>query len=384
MADKSDNFEAGLEGASQTVASFEHENKSLIARFQSALHKTPSLVPLIVLVCAIMIFTGWLGPRFLPQMALVFQQIQIVGILAMAQTLVILTAGIDLSVGAIAVFCSVIMGQFTFRYGLPPSVAAACGLAAGAGIGAVSGGLITRIKIPPFIATLGVWQIVLAANYIYSKNETIRARDIREDAPMLQWLGLKPNEQFVTWIENLRGITYERMRPSDTDQFLMDLIWQTKITYGVLVMVGLTIVLAYALRSTAWGRHVYAVGDDPDAAELAGVNVKRTLMSVYMLAGVISAIAGWSLIGRFASVSPSASTGLEGHFAAITAVVIGGISLFGGRGSLWGAFFGALIVGVFMLGLGMAGVNPQWTFMLIGTLITLAVGIDQWIRKVAA
>ena len=112
----------------------------------------------------IMIFTGWLGPRFLPQMALVFQQIQIVGILALAQTLVILTAGIDLSVGAIAVFCSVIMGQFTFRYGLPPSLAVACGLAAGAGIGAVSGWLITRIKIPPFIATLGVWQIVLAAN----------------------------------------------------------------------------------------------------------------------------------------------------------------------------------------------------------------------------
>ena len=152
----------------------------------------------------------------------------------------------------------------------------------------------------------------------------------------------------------------------------------------MLVLILLTVALAYMLRSTAWGRHVYAVGDDPDAAELAGVNVKRTLMSVYMLAGAIAAVAGWSLIGRFASVSPSASTGLEGNIESITAVVIGGISLFGGRGSIWGAFFGALIVGVFMLGLGMAGVNPQWTFMLIGTLIILAVGIDQWIRKVAS
>ncbi|MDX8354302.1 ABC transporter permease [Cognatiyoonia sp. IB215182] len=384
MADKSDNYEAGLEGASQTVAAFEVSHKSPLMRFQSALHKTPSLVPLIVLVCAILIFTGWLGPRFLPQMTLVFQQIQVVGILALAQTLVILTAGIDLSVGAIAVFCSVIMGKFTFTYGLPPAVAVACGLAAGAGIGALSGWLVTRIKVPPFIATLGVWQIVLAANYIYSRNETIRARTIREEAPMLQWLGLKPNEQLVIWIEKLRGITYERIRPNDTDQFWLDLIWQTKITYGVLVLIGLTFLLAYMLRSTAWGRHVYAVGDDPEAAELAGVNVKRTLMSVYMLAGMISAIAGWSLIGRFASVSPSASTGLEGNIESITAVVIGGISLFGGRGSIWGAFFGALIVGVFMLGLGMAGVNPQWTFMLIGTLIILAVGIDQWIRKVAA
>lgn len=384
MSDKADNYEAALEGASKDVAQFEVEDKSLLMRFQSALHKTPSLVPLIVLVCAIMIFTGWLGPRFLPQMTLVFQQIQVVGILALAQTLVILTAGIDLSVGAIAVFCSVVMGKFTFDYGLPPAVAVACGIVAGAAIGGVSGWLVTRIKIPPFIATLGVWQIVLAANYIYSRNETIRARTIREEAPMLQWLGLKPNEQLVTWIENLRGITYERIRPNDTGQFLLDIIWQTKITYGVLVLIALTIILAYMLRSTAWGRHVYAVGDDPDAAELAGVNVKRTLMSVYMLAGAIAAVAGWSLIGRFASVSPSASTGLEGNIESITAVVIGGISLFGGRGSIWGAFFGALIVGVFMLGLGMAGVNPQWTFMLIGTLIILAVGIDQWIRKVAA
>lgn len=384
MAETPDNYEAGLKDASQSVAAFDSADSTVVARIQGALHKTPSLVPLIVLVCAIMIFTGWLGPRFLPQMTLVFQQIQIVGILALAQTLVILTAGIDLSVGAIAVFCSVIMGQFTFRYGLPPAVAVACGLAAGAAIGAVSGWLVTRVRIPPFIATLGVWQIVLAANYIYSKNETIRARDIREEAPMLQWLGLKPNEQFVTWFETLRGITYERIRPNDTDQFLLDLIWQTKITYGVLVMIGLTIVLAYVLRSTAWGRHVYAVGDDPEAAELAGVNVKRTLMSVYMLAGLIAAIAGWSMIGRFASVSPSASTGLEGNIESITAVVIGGISLFGGRGSIWGAFFGAVIVGVFMLGLGMAGVNPQWTFMLIGTLIIVAVAIDQWIRKVTS
>ena len=384
MTDKSDNYESGLQGAAQTIASFAAPQKSLLSRFQSALHRSPSIVPLIVLICAIMIFSGWLGPRFLPQMTLVFQQIQIVGILALAQTLVILTAGIDLSVGAIAVFCSVIMGQFTFRYGLHPSVAIACGLAAGAAIGALSGWLVTRIKIPPFIATLGVWQIVLAANYIYSRNETIRAREIREEAPMLQWLGLKPNEQFVTWIENLRGVTYERIRPNDTDQFLLDIIWQTKITYGVVVLIVLAVILAYMLSSTAWGRHVYAVGDDPEAAELAGVNVKRTLMSVYMLAGTIAAIAGWSLIGRFASVSPSASTGLEGNIESITAVVIGGISLFGGRGSIWGAFFGALIVGVFMLGLGMAGVNPQWTFMLIGTLIILAVGIDQWIRKVAA
>ena len=149
-------------------------------------------------------------------------------------------------------------------------------------------------------------------------------------------------------------------------------------------MIALVAVLAYALRSTAWGRHVYAVGDDPEAAGLSGVNVHRTLMSVYMLVGFICGLAGWVMIGRFGSVSPSATTGVIGNIQSITAVVIGGISLFGGRGSILGAFFGALIVGVFELGLRMAGADPQWTYLLIGTLIIGAVTVDQWIRKVSA
>lgn len=380
---KPDNFESGLSGADTRVAAFDEEQKTFLNRIQTMLHHTPSLVPLIVLVAAILIFTATLGTRFLPQMTLVFQQIQIVGILALAQTLIILTAGIDLSVGAIAVFCSVIMGTFTFRFGLPPAVAILCGFVIGTGIGAISGWLVARVKIPPFIATLGLWQIVLATNYIYSRNETIRPRTIREEAPMLQWLGQKPNEQIVGWVEAARGISYERIRPNDTGQFFLDLLWQTKITYGVLVLVILAVILAYMLRSTAWGRHVYAVGDDPEAAQLAGVNVRRTLMSVYMLSGFICALAAWVMIGRLGSVSPAASTGVVGNIQSITAVVIGGISLFGGRGSIWGAFFGALIVGVFELGLRMAGANAQWTYLIIGALIIGAVAVDQWIRKVS-
>ena len=153
-------------------------------------------------------------------------------------------------------------------------------------------------------------------------------------------------------------------------------------TVGVVFMLLLIFGLAYALRHTAWGRHVYAVGDDPEAAELSGVNVHKTLMSVYMLSGLICAFAGWALIGRIGSVSPT--SGQLANIESITAVVIGGISLFGGRGSIYGAFFGAMIVGVFEMGLRMAGTDPQWTFMLIGILIIGAVAIDQWIRKVSA
>ena len=135
------------------------------------------------------------------------------------------------------------------------------------------------------------------------------------------------------------------------------------------------------LNNTAWGRHVYAVGDDPDAAELAGVNVRRMLISVYTLSGLICALAGWALIGRIGSVSPTA--GQFTNIESITAVVIGGLSLFGGRGSILGMLFGALIVGVFSLGLRLIGTDPQWTYLLIGVLIIAAVAIDQWIRKVA-
>lgn len=352
----SDNFEDALDGANETVAEFENTQKGLLGKFHHALHVNPALVPLIVLVAAIAIFGLVLGSKFFSPFALtlILQQVQIVGVLAAAQSLIILTAGIDLSVGAIAVLCSVLMGQMTFRYGIPPAVSIAFGLAFGTMVGALNGWLVSRARIPPFIVTLGMWQIVLAANYLFSANETIRSQDIAAEAPVLQFLGFKLK---------YAGATF---------------------TLGVISMLVIFLSLAFALTRTAWGRHVYAVGDDPEAAALAGVNVHRILMSVYMLAGLICAFAAWVMIGRFGSVSPSATTGVIGNIQAITAVVIGGISLFGGRGSILGALFGALIVGVFELGLRMAGADPQWTFLLIGVLIIAAVAVDQWIREVAA
>ncbi|KGJ11414.1 ABC transporter permease [Paracoccus versutus] len=347
-------YEEGLQGASDKVAEF-HEQKTALKRLQHWLHMTPSAVPMIVLVAAIIVF-GLLSPNFFKAVTLstILQQIAIVGILGCAQSLVVLTAGIDLSVGAIAVFSSVLMGQFTFRYGIPAPVAIALGLAAGTAMGFANGWLVARIKLPPFIVTLGTWQIILAANYIYSANETIRSSAIAAEAPALQFWGYS-------------------IQPGGV-----------KILYAVFLMVALVAILAYVLRHTAWGRHVYAVGDDPDAAELAGVRTRRVLIQVYALAGFFCAIAGWVMIGRFGSVSPSASTGQLGNIQSITAVVIGGISLFGGRGSIVGMFFGALIVGVFEMGLKMVGTDPQWTFFLIGLLIILAVAVDQWIRKASA
>ncbi len=361
MSGNADDFEDVVNSAKpETVAAFE-ERKGFIARLQHTLHVYPALVPLFVLLASILLFGALLGSKFFSPFALtlILQQVQIVGIVAAAQSLVILTAGIDLSVGAIAVLSSVIMGQFTFRYGLPVEIAVLCGLAVGTAIGAVNGWLIAAMKLPPFIVTLGMWQIVLAANFLYSKNATIRSQDIQAEAPLLQLLG--STFKVGANADGRGGATF---------------------TIGVIVMIVIFAFLAYVMRHTAWGRHVYAVGDDPEAAQLSGVNVRGILISVYAVAGFICAIAGWALIGRIGSVSPTSGQLL--NIESITAVVIGGISLFGGRGSIMGALFGALIVGVFTLGLRLSGADAQWTFLLIGTLIIGAVAVDQWIRKVSA
>lgn len=347
-----DNFETSLSDSPETLPEFD-QKRTLLSHIQHGLHQTPAAVPLIVLILSVATFGLLLGSKFFSPFALtlILQQVAIVGIVGAAQSLVVLTAGIDLSVGAIMVLSSVVMGQFTFRYGLPAELAVICGLAIGSMCGFINGWLVAVVRLPPFIVTLGMWQIVLASNFLYSANETIRSQDIEKNAPILQFFGEKIK---------IGGAVF---------------------TYAVILMLLLTVVLAYVLKHTAWGRHVYAVGDDPEAAELAGVRVKRTLISVYTLAGFICALAGWALIGRIGSVSPTA--GQFANIESITAVVIGGISLFGGRGSILGMLFGALIVGVFSLGLRLVGTDPQWTYLLIGVLIIFAVAIDQWIRRVA-
>ncbi|MFT6933532.1 MAG: fructose transport system permease protein [Paracoccaceae bacterium] len=354
-----DDYEGAAQDAGK-VAEFANDRHGLLQKVQHALHLTPSLVPLVVLVVSVIAFGVLLGSSFFSPFALtlILQQVQIVGIVAAAQSLVILTAGIDLSVGAIMVLSSVVMGQFTFRYGLPVEVAVACGLLCGMICGYINGWLVAVMKLPPFIVTLGMWQIVLATNYLYSANETIRSQDIQDQAPLLQLFGT-----------TIKIGADEQGRGGAT------------FTFGVIFMVVLVAVLSYALRQTAWGRHVYAVGDDPEAAELSGVNVRKTLISVYVLSGLICAFAGWALIGRIGSVSPT--SGQLANIESITAVVIGGISLFGGRGSIVGALFGALIVGVFSLGLRLMGADAQWTYLLIGVLIIAAVAVDQWIRRVS-
>jgi fructose transport system permease protein len=229
----------------------------------------------------------------------------------------------------------------------PAPAALVAGLIVGLAAGAFNGLLVTRLRLPPFIVTLGTLNIFVALTLLYSNGATIRGVDM---PPALSWTG----RTF-----DLAGV---------------------KISFGVVLMLVLYVLVAFILGKTAWGRHVYAVGDDKEAARLAGISVDRVLMSVYLAAGAILAVGAWIQIGRSNAASPNAGADL--NLDSITAVVIGGTSLFGGRGTVWGTLLGALIVGVFRNGLSLAGLDVLYQTLAVGVLVIVAVSIDQWIRKV--
>lgn len=338
----------------QAVASFETSQKTILQRTQHFLHGNPAMVPVIIMVVTVLIFGVVSGERFFTafNLSLIIQQVTVIGVLASAQTLIILTAGIDLSVAAIMVLSSVIMGKLAVTLGVPPIIAIPTGFVFGTLCGVINGLLVTRLRLPPFIVTLGTWNIFFALNIWYSGSQSIRSQDIDNFAPMLKFFGQRVN---------IGGAIF---------------------TYGSFLMIAIFIVLWYVLNKTAWGRHVHAVGDDKEAAELSGIRTDRLLVQVYGLGGLICGIGAWVAIGRVGSVSPQSF--FEGNLNSITAVVIGGTSLFGGRGSILGALFGALIVGIFSSGLKLAGLDVLWQRFAIGCLIIIAVALDQWIRKVSA
>jgi fructose transport system permease protein len=222
-------------------------------------------------------------------------------------------------------------------------------LTVGVVTGLLNGLLITRVNLPPFIVTLGTLGIFTSLTLLYATGRTVRNREL---ADIFKWLG----------------------SPIDLGGF--------RLTYGVLVMIAMYAFFAYLLRYTAWGSHVYAVGDDPDAARLAGIEVNRVKISVYAVSLIIIAIAAWVLIGRVGAASPN--SGIDANLDSITAVVIGGTSLFGGRGRIIGTLIGALIVSVVDNGLSLAGLDQAYKQLAIGVLVIAAVTADQWIRRARA
>jgi fructose transport system permease protein len=270
-------YEATLAKADSAVASFERDDKSFVPVLRGYLRSYPTMIPALVLMISIVAFSI-IAPRFLGIGALstVLKQVTVTGFVALAQTLVILTAGIDLSVGAILVVSSLIMGNLAVITGVPVGIAIVIGIFFGGLMGLLNGVLVAKMKLPPFIVTLGTLSIFNALKLWYSGSESIRNVDIEEKAAGLLWFG----QGF-----NLGGAS---------------------ITYGGIMLIVLAAFLWYVLNQTAWGRHVHAIGDDPDAAMLSGIRVNSVLISVYVVAGLICGFAAWIAIGRVGSVSPVA------------------------------------------------------------------------------
>jgi fructose transport system permease protein len=301
--------------------------------------------PLLALVIAILFFsirtdTFLTGGNF----SLIIQQVMVVGTLAIGQTLIILTAGIDLSNGAIMAFSSIVMTKLAVNNGVPPLLAILIGFAVATGFGLANGLLVTRVPLPPFIVTLGMLNIAFALTHIYSQDQTVTG---------------------VPSLLTALGNTFS--------------LGGTAVTYGSIVTIALYVLFWYLLSQTAWGKHVYAVGNNPEAARLTGIRTQRVLVGVYATAGLVYGIAALLSVARTGVGDPQA--GQTDNLDSITAVVLGGTSLFGGRGSVVGTLIGALIVGVIRNGLQLIGVASIYQTLITGILVILAVTVDQISRR---
>jgi fructose transport system permease protein len=304
-----------------------------------------TLGPFIALLAACAFFATQ-SDRFLTggNLSLVLQQVMVVGVIAIGQTLIILTAGIDLSCGMVMALGGIVMSKFATELGLPPALAIACGLGVTTLFGLVNGLLVTRIKLPPFIVTLGTLNIAFAITQLYSGSQTIT--------------GLPDALTALGGTFSIGG---------------------TEVAWGTLLMLALFALTWFVLRETAAGRHVYAVGNNAEATRLVGIPTQKVLLGVYVVAGLFYGIASLLSVARTGVGDPNA--GQTENLDAITAVVLGGTSLFGGRGVVLGTLVGALIVGVFRNGLTLMGVSSIYQVLVTGVLVILAVATDQLSRK---
>jgi fructose transport system permease protein len=321
------------------------ERKAMRLRLKEALPPVTVLGPLLALLAACLFFATQ-SDRFLSgqNFSLILQQVMVVGVIAIGQTLIILTAGIDLSCGMAMALGSVVITKFAVDYGIHPYLAVLCGMAACTLIGYINGALVTAVKLPPFIVTLGTMNIAFAVTQIYSQAQTIT--------------GLPEALTFF-------GNTFH--------------LGQTSITYGTVLMLALYVLTWLFLRETAPGRHLYAVGNNPEAARLTGIATSRVLLGVYMIAGLFYGVAALLSVARMGVGDPQG--GQTDNLDSITAVVLGGTSLFGGRGSVLGTLVGVLIVGVFRNGLTLMGVPSVVQILVTGVLVILAVATDQLTHK---
>jgi ribose transport system permease protein len=279
----------------------------------------------------------------------ILQSTTVIGVLAIASTFIIITSGIDLSVGVLMTFCAVMAGVFLVNLGMPLPLGIVCALAMGALSGCLSGLAITRLGVPPFIATLGMMMLLKGLSLIITDARPIYFSDVEgfDQIALGSWIG--------------------------------EIIPALPIPNGVLIMFLVAIVCALVLNKTALGRYTFALGSNEEAVRLSGVNVARWKVIIYSFSGAICGVAGLLIASRLNSAQPALGQGYE--LDAIAAVVIGGTSLSGGVGTILGTVIGAFIMSVLINGLRIMSVAQEWQMVLTGLIIILAVYTDNLRRN---
>jgi ribose transport system permease protein len=307
-----------------------------------------NLVGLVLALAVIFGVFSFLLPKSFPTVSNIetlARQSTIVALLSLGMTYVIVSAGIDLSVGSTAAFSGVIIAWLLQRH-YSPGLALLGGVAAGAVAGLLNGTLITLLKVGPFIVTLGTMLIIRGVATGVAHEETINPPD--------------------SWLNNLLAA----LGPHERWKLLPAGVWVTLV---------LAVIAALALRYTRFGRHVIAVGSNEHAARLCGVPVEKVTLLVYVISGAFAGVAGLMLFSRLTVGDPTVANGME--LDAIAAVVIGGASLTGGEGSILGTILGALIMATLRAGASQQGLENWVQQIVTGAIIVLAVALDRFRKR---
>nr|WP_307555893.1 ABC transporter permease [Paenibacillus sp. V4I5] len=273
----------------------------------------------------------------------------VIGVLALGSTFVIITSGIDLAVGTVMTFSSVMAGVIITTWHLPMPLGIIGGIATGAICGLISGLLVAKMKIPPFIATLAMMMVTKGLSLVISGTKPIYFND----TPAFSQISM--------------------------GSILNSIIPGFEIPNAILVFFGAAIIASIILSRTIIGRYNFALGSNEESTRLSGVNVDYWKIVIYSLTGVFSGIAGIMMASRLNSAQPALGSGYE--LEAIAAVVIGGTSLSGGKGSILGTVIGALIMSVLTNGLRILSVKQEWQTVIVGVVVVLAVYADMMRRR---
>lgn len=316
------------------------KNKTKNVAFLKRVYKSPSfgIVSVLLLMCIVLAIAT---PRFLDleqNLLPVIRSFSFTALMALGECLVIITGGIDLSVGSVFAFSGVVSCMSMVNWGMPMWLGVIIGIACGAVLGLMNGLFITKLKLPPFIATLGMMSIARGLAYTLTEGYPVN--------------NLPESFKFI-------GQGYIGAIP-----------------FPIILLLIFSVIFSVFLRKTIIGRRVYALGGSEEATKFSGINTDTIKMVVYSISGVMSAIAGMATAARLGVAQSTAGSGYE--MDAIAAVIIGGASLSGGVGTIFGTIIGAAIMGVLRNGLVLLSVSAYWQQTIIGCVIIFAVTIDQF------